>query len=236
MNFENFQLRQIGQVESCYRDRFAVPRQSLLVEKASAFIRLEPWVQPELALEGLQEFSHIWVIFAFHLNKSGRYHAKVHPPRLGGQTIGVLATRSPHRPNPVGLSLVQVKKVMTNGIEILGGDFADQTPVYDLKPYLVETESQPNAISGWSSRAVNTKCKVSFASVEVEAKLQKWSAELGNPDLSEIVFETLARDPRPLVYRDEGKNYKDQHAFRLFDGDIHFNFVNGDVIITDILR
>jgi tRNA-Thr(GGU) m(6)t(6)A37 methyltransferase TsaA len=235
MNSEILAIKAIGRIESCYRDRFAVPRQSLLVEKATAFLRLEVWVQPELALEGLQEFSHIWVIFGFHLNKTSRYHAKVHPPRLEGKTIGVLATRSPHRPNPLGLSLVQVKSISASGIEILGGDFADQTPVYDIKPYLVETESQPKAISGWSSRANNIKSRVRFKSVEIEAKLAQWSIDRKNPDLPEIVFETLARDPRPLVYRDDTKNYKHQHAFRLYDGDIHFTYEGGDVVITDIL-
>lgn len=229
------QIKVIGRVESCYKDRFAVPRQSLLVEKAPAFIRFEPWVQPELALQGLSEFSHIWVIFGFHLNKVSRYHAKVHPPRLGGEAIGVFATRSPHRPNPLGLSLVQIKQVTEAGIEILGGDFADKTPVYDIKPYLVETEVQVDAVSGWSTKASNNKCEVIFKNLEVEAKLDQWSKTLNNPDLREIIIETLARDPRPLVYRDQNKNYKDTHAFRLFNGDIHFTFENGIIIICEII-
>jgi tRNA-Thr(GGU) m(6)t(6)A37 methyltransferase TsaA len=234
MDVNNLQLKVIGRVESCYKDRFAVPRQSLLVEKASGFIRFEPWVQPELALQGLQDFSHMWVIFGFHLNKVSRYHAKVHPPRLGGESIGVFATRSPHRPNPIGLSIVQIKQVTTLGVEILGGDFTDNTPVYDIKPYLVETEVQPNAISGWSTKVNNSKCEVIFKNEEVEEQLSQWSRKLKNPNLKEIIFETLARDPRPLVYRNQNKNYKDVHAFRLFDGDIHFTFENEVAIICEI--
>jgi tRNA-Thr(GGU) m(6)t(6)A37 methyltransferase TsaA len=230
----SMQIKVIGRVESCYKDRFAVPRQSLLVEKASAFIRFEPWVQPELALERLEEFSHIWIIFGFHLNKSGRYHAKVHPPRLGGQSIGVFATRSPHRPNPLGLSLVQIKNVTDTGIEILGGDFADNTPVFDIKPYLVETEVQANANSGWSKTVSIKKYEVKFKSAEVENCLGQWSRKLNNPGLREIIFETLAHDPRPLVYRDQSKNYKDNHAFRLYDGDIHFTFENEAFVINEI--
>jgi tRNA-Thr(GGU) m(6)t(6)A37 methyltransferase TsaA len=211
-----------------------VPRQSLLVEKASAFIRIESWVQPELALQGVSEFSHIWVIFGFHLNKVSRYHAKVHPPRLGGKTIGVFATRSPHRPNPLGLSLVQVKEVTPLGVEILGGDFANNTPVYDIKPYLVETESQPNAVSGWSTRASNVKFEVIFKNSEIEEKIDRWAKAISNLNLREIIFETLARDPRPLVYRDQSKNFMNIHAFRLFDGDIHFIFENNMFVIVDV--
>lgn len=235
MNENSIEIKIIGRVESCYKDRFAVPRQSLLVEKATAFIRFEPWVQPELALQGLNEFSHIWVIFGFHLNKVSRYHAKVHPPRLGGESIGVFATRSPHRPNPLGLSLVQVKQVTNTGIEILGGDFADNTPVYDIKPYLVETEVQPNAVSGWSTRVSNDKCEVKFKNAEVESKLRQWAITLNIPNLREIIFDTLAQDPRPLIYRDQERNYKDTHAFRLYNGDIHFTFEQGIAIINEIL-
>ncbi len=228
-------LKKIATIDSCYRDRFAVPRQSLLVSKAESIIVFENWIQPELALQGLSEFSHIWVIFGFHLNKEGRYHAKVHPPRLNGETMGALATRSPHRPNPIGLSLVQISKVNTNNLEILGGDFANGTPVYDIKPYLPETESQPFANGGWLKKAQNNLLEIEFENQTVESILEDWAKQINKPFLKDIIIQTLERDPRPLVYKKIDGNYKDKHAFRLFNGDIHFYIQGNKVVIFQIL-
>lgn len=229
-------LIEIAYVDSCYKDRFAVPRQSLLVRKAEARIVFHPWVQPEIALDGIMEFSHLWVIFGFHLNKAGRYHAKVHPPRLNGGAMGVFATRSPHRPNPLGLSLVEIVKVSSNHIEVLGGDFANHTPVYDIKPYLPETEVQVNAIGGWSSNAESKLLVVDFENPEVKNQFELWSEEIAKPSLQDIVFETLCHDPRPLVYRNANKDYKDTHVLTIFDGKIHFYVLNNKAIIFKIIH
>ncbi len=221
-------LKPVAFVESCYRDRFAVPRQPLLVEDAWAFLRFEPNVQPEISLQGIEGYSHLWVIFGFHLNKaSTRFHAKVHPPRLGGESMGLFATRTPHRPNPLGLSLVAIKKVTTNGIEILGADLADGTPVYDVKPYLPEVESLHGALGGWAARVAKPRKPVHIESPELEIKIQAWGEEIGQPNILRLIIQTLEQDPRPLVYKEAGKGYKDTHAFRLFDGDIHFREVDG---------
>ena len=101
----------IGFLKSCYPDKFGTPRQPGLVSGARAELKLRSDLQPELALQGLEGFSHIWLIFIFHKNQSARYHAKVHPPRLKGEPIGLFATRTPHRPNPIGLSLVELVEI-----------------------------------------------------------------------------------------------------------------------------
>lgn len=229
-------LKPIATIESCYRDRFAVPRQPLLVEDAWSFIKMNPTVQPELSLQGLEGYSHLWVIFGFHLNQQeSRFHAKVHPPRMGGESVGLFATRTPHRPNPVGLSLVRIKKITETGVEVLGGDFADGTPVFDIKPYLPEVESIPTAAGGWSSRASNEKCVVRFESPELEAKVQEWGKTLPDINIIRLITQTLENDPRPLVYRESGKGYKEIHAFRLYNGDIHFRKIDGEFVVCNLL-
>lgn len=227
-------LKPIAFIESCYRDRFAVPRQPLLVQDAWAFLRFVPSVQPELSLLGVEGHSHLWIIFGFHLNhESSRFHAKIHPPRLKGESIGLFATRTPHRPNPIGLSLVEVKSVNKNGVEVLGGDFADGTPVYDIKPYLPEVEAQPQALGGWSSKAEIPSLKVGFLNSELELKIIQWGNSIAVPNILRLIVQTLEQDPRPLVYRGVEKKYKEVHAFRLYNGDIHFQMMDGIITVID---
>ncbi len=230
-------LKPIAIIESCYRDRFAIPRQPLLVEDAWSFIKMIPNLQPELSLQGLEGYSHLWVIFGFHLNQeSSKFHAKVHPPRLEGKSMGLFATRTPHRPNPLGLSLVRIHKVEKTGLEILGGDFADGTPVYDIKPYIPEVESIPQAKGGWSSlEASNEKKIVRFESEELKARILEWGCLMAQENMIRLISQTLENDPRPLVYREAGRGYKEIHAFRLFNGDIHFREVAGELVVCDLI-
>ncbi|RYZ79837.1 MAG: tRNA (N6-threonylcarbamoyladenosine(37)-N6)-methyltransferase TrmO, partial [Proteobacteria bacterium] len=129
------QLTPIGTLESCYRDKFGTPRQPGLSPEAWSKLKIRADLQPAQALEGLEKFSHVWLIFEFHQNKTARYHAKVHPPRLGGESMGVFATRSPHRPNPLGLSLVKLVKIEGDCLFFAGADLVDGTPIFDIKPY-----------------------------------------------------------------------------------------------------
>ncbi|MEY4617224.1 MAG: hypothetical protein RJB66_2184 [Pseudomonadota bacterium] len=228
-------LKPVAYVESCYRDRFAVPRQPLLVEDAWAFLRFENHVQPEISLQGLEGYSHLWVIFGFHLNKVSRFHAKVHPPRLQGESMGLFATRTPHRPNPLGLSLVAIKRITSSGIEIMGADLADGTPVYDVKPYLPEIEAHPMARGGWSSIVAKPSLPVRFETEELRTQINQWGLRIHQPNMVRLIEQTLAQDPRPQVYKELGKGYKENHAFRLFDGDIHFKMINGVLVVFDIV-
>ena len=227
----------IGKIESCYRDKFGTPRQPGLAPSSWARLRISREWQPEQALEGLEGFSHLWVVFLFHQNTNLRYHAKVHPPRLGGKQIGVFATRSPHRPNPIGLSLVKIEKIEGDSIYLSGVDLVDGTPVLDIKPYLPEVESISAASSGWSKEAPKPQIQIAWTP-EQEALVREWSERIQQPNLKKLIEETLGLDPRPLVYRGyEGgdSHYRESHAVRLFDGDIHFAFTNSETIeIRDI--
>lgn len=224
----DFNFAPIGFIESCYKEKFGVPRQPGLVESATAWLRLRPDLQPEQSLAGLEGFSHVWLLFVFHQNVVSRFHAKVHPPRLQGKPMGLFATRTPHRPNPIGLSLVSLLKVEKDGLELGGIDLVDGTPILDIKPYIPEIEAKPQARAGWSGQVQASPIEVEF-SQEAEEKLNQWQSQAREADLRKIIIETLRLDPRPVVYRgyeNEDSPYRDEHAFRLFDGDVHFKYVS----------
>lgn len=225
---EVFSFTPIGFLKSCYPDKFGVPRQSGLVQKTYSELQLRPDLQPELALQGLEGYSHVWLQFVFHLNKSARYHAKVHPPRLEGETIGLFATRSPHRPNPIGLSLVELVEIKNETLILCGADLVDGTPILDVKPYLPHIESRPDARSGWSGQVLKNEIQVNFLPEALET-LQKWSEKTNRPELKEVIIDLIKQDPRPVVYRgyEDGESpYRNKHALRLYEGDIHFEFTS----------
>lgn len=231
-------IEPIGYLRSCYPDRFGTPRQSGLVTQAQGMLEIFPHLQPEFALEGLSGFSHLWLIFGFHRNTNALYRPKVHPPRLGGESIGVFATRSPHRPNPLGLSLVKLERVEAPRIFLSGVDLIDGTPIYDIKPYLPALESRSEARAGWVEEAPEKEIQFEWPDECLEA-LSVWEKEAGRRDLRPLIEETLRLDPRPLVYRGyEGRAdgpYRGEHAVRFYEGDVHFSFVSPErVRITKV--
>lgn len=233
MNFEPISdLKPIGYLESCYRDKFGTPRQPGLSPQAWSRLKIRADLQPEQALQGLEKFSHLWLIFVFHQNKVARYHAKVHPPRLGGESMGVFATRSPHRPNPLGLSLVELVRIEGDSLILAGADLVDGTPILDIKPYLPEVESKPHAQTGWLDQVEKRHIHVEFLP-EAEAFLREWQKRHADKKLREMIVDTLRLDPRPVLYRgyeNGGSPYRSDHAFRLLDGDIHFRFTAPDQV------
>lgn len=232
-------MEPIGFIESCFKDKFGTPRQPGLVKNAWARLKIRAELQPEEALQGLEGFSHVWLIWVFHQNKVSRYHAKVHPPRMGGKSIGLFATRTPHRPNPIGLSLVELIKVEKDGIIVSGADLVDGTPILDIKPYLPEVESIPNAKTGWTSEVSKNEIQVEFTGSAL-ALLTQWQQRNPDKPLREVIEQTLKLDPRPVVYRGyesgEESPYRNKHAVRLFDGDVHFQFASPTLVkVFDIL-
>jgi tRNA (adenine37-N6)-methyltransferase len=223
-------LHPIGVIESCYPDKFGTPRQPGLVPEALAQIKIDRQWQPEQSLQGLEGFSHVWILFWFHKNSNQRYHAKVHPPRMEGESVGVFATRSPHRPNPIGLSLVKLEKVEQDRIFISGVDLVDGTPILDIKPYLASIESQPEAKSGWSASASTSLHEIQWTELQLQ-QIAQWAQRIQQPDLRNLVEKTLQLDPRPQVYKGEGEDkYRETHAVRFYDGDVHFSFPRPGVI------
>lgn len=230
---DSYHLDPIGFIDSCFRDKFGTPRQPGLAPESSAELTLRSNLQPEISTLGLEGFSHVWLIFWFHLNKVAHYHAKVHPPRMNGQSVGLFATRSPHRPNPMGLSLVKLEKIVGPTLYFSGIDLVHGTPILDIKPYLPDIEAVPEARSGWAAQAANESTDIEF-SHEALTQLQEWQArydELSKPtNLKKLIIETIQLDPRPLVYKNQSYldklDSRQSHAVRLFDGDIHFEYLS----------
>lgn len=202
-------LRVIGRLESPYRQKFATPRQPGLVPAVRSRLRIDPRLEPEHALRGLEEFSHVWLLFWFHLNTNKAYRPVVHPPRLKGRTIGVFASRSPHRPNPVGLTVARLERVEKGTLHLSGVDLVDGTPILDVKPYVPRYDSLPGARSGWLERHEFEPLEVRF---EVELE----------PELREVIAQTLATDPRNPRDRAQRAEGKDLY-FLLGDIDVRFS-------------
>lgn len=229
------ELKVIGYIESCYLDKFGTPRQPGLVPDSFAKIIIHPEFQPEESLSGLQEFSHIWILFHFHQNTNHRFHAKVHPPRLLGETMGVFATRSPHRPNPIGLSLVKLEKIEQGILYVSGIDLVNKTPILDIKPYLPFVESVPSAFGGWADKEKVKSIQITF-SEQANKELEFYSQKNPTINMKQLIIDTLKQDPRPVVYRGyEDQNdspYRSEHAMRIADYDVHFEFTNSEEVLV----
>jgi len=206
-----FSFQQIGVIRSPYKEKFAVPRQPGLVTRGSGELHLiAPYNQAE-AVRGLEAFSHLWILFVFHQTMAGGWRPTVRPPRLGGNArMGVFATRSTFRPNPIGMSLVELQGIRCEKEKVivqLGSlDLVDGTPVVDIKPYLPFAEALPDARASYAQQAPAADMPVWF-SPEVEARLP--GLEKRYPHLSSFIREVLAQDPRPAYRKDEdsGKSY-----------------------------
>ena len=222
----------IGRVVSPFDGKFGAPRQPGLVPSATGTIRFfPPWNQPE-AFRGLEGFSHLWILFlADRIPADKPPSITVRPPRLGGNTrLGVFATRSLFRPNPIGLSLVELRAIrVENGLaslEVGGLDLADGTPVLDVKPYLPYVESRPEATGGFASEPPEP-VTVALAS-QAEAFLDAIASL--RPDFRPLLFETLAADPRPAYLGDATDR---EFAFELDGIRVEFRAApDGGLVIT----
>lgn len=196
-------LKPIGIIHSPYGEKFAVPRQPNLVTQGQAILQLLPPYNSPDAVRGLEQFSHLWLIFHFHQIPDRNWHATVRPPRLGGnERVGVFASRATHRPNPIGLSKVELKKVEINNGEVqlvLGSvDLVDGTPIFDIKPYIAYADSEPQAISGFAQEKPSAKLHVAFSEKALQAvRSSKNFAKFGINQPIEFIREVLAQDPRP---------------------------------------
>ena len=207
----DFQFAQIGTIRSPYKEKFAVPRQPGLVVDGGGELHLMPPYNQQDAVRGLEGFSHIWLLFIFHQTMEGGWRPMVRPPRLGGNTrIGVFATRSTFRPNPVGMSLVELKSIRCQKesviLELGSLDLVDGTPIIDIKPYLPFAEALPEARAGYAQHAPDADMSVYFAP-DIQQQLEQ--LEYRYPHLSRFIQQVLAQDPRPAYRKGEetGKTY-----------------------------
>lgn len=194
----------IARIRSQFPEKFGIPRQSGLVEELKARVVFEPEYRDPQALRGLEGFSHIWLIWQFSRSMGAGWSPTVRPPRLGGnERMGVFATRSPFRPNPMGLSCVKLEKVELSTSEgpvlwVAGADLMDGTPIYDIKPYLPYADCKPQAVGGFASAPKEATLTVDFPSQLLERVPR---------ELREALSGVLAQDPRPTYHHDPQRVY-----------------------------
>ena len=225
----------IGYIKSDFKEKFGVPRQSLMVPEARAILKLNPDPLYRTALQHLETFSHVWIIFEFHLHLQKEWTPTIRPPRLDAPNrVGVFASRSPDRPNPIGMSAVKLERIdveAPGGIEIhlSGVDLLDGTPVVDLKPYLPYADSIPEATSGWASGTI-LKYRVSFEPNCLDAVRDGFSS---------LLTQILEWDPRPTSQREampieNDKNEGKEFTFCLSDYDVKWKIENQAIRVIKI--
>ena len=213
-----YEFEPIGLIETPFKERFGTPRQPSLVPSSWGVLRLRAGLNLYGSLEGLAGFSHAWLIFVFHENQNKMVRAKIHPPRLEGAKMGLFATRTPHRPNPIGLSAVKIEKVEDNVVYFSGVDLVDGTPILDLKPYLPSSDSLPDALAGWTSIRPERFVQVQFTEGAL-ADLTRLTSERA-ARFQAAIREMLELDPRPVFYRgtvERPNPYTDLYGFRFDD-------------------
>ncbi|WP_219951786.1 tRNA (N6-threonylcarbamoyladenosine(37)-N6)-methyltransferase TrmO [Dickeya zeae] len=229
-----FCFNQIGVIRSPYKEKFAVPRQPGLIKDGGGELHLlSPYDQPE-AVRGLEDFSHLWLMFIFHQTASAGWHPTVRPPRLGGNArMGVFATRSTFRPNPIGMSLVELKAVRTGRdgviLELGSLDLVDGTPIVDIKPYLPFAESQPQARAGFAQLAPDADMPVRFSAL---AEQQLTTQQYIHPNLRRFITQVLAQDPRP-AYR-KGEDDTKVYAARLLEFNVKWQVIDGQTEVISL--
>ena len=217
----------IAHIRSQFPTKFGVPRQAGLVEGLRAAVVFEPEYRVPDALRGIEGFSHLWLIWEFSENKRAGWSPTVRPPRLGGnQRLGVFATRSPFRPNPIGLSCVRLERVELStpdgpALYVSGADLVDGTPILDIKPYLPYADCRPGAAGGFAGAAPAEALAVDFPPALLDrVPAGRRTALLG----------VLAQDPRPPYQEDPRRVY----GFGFAGLEVRFTVRDGVLTVTDV--
>ncbi|EPI8559716.1 tRNA (N6-threonylcarbamoyladenosine(37)-N6)-methyltransferase TrmO [Vibrio fluvialis] len=229
-----YTIEPIAVIESPYKEKFAVPRQPRLVPSATARVKLLGESNCQEAVRGIEQFSHLWLLFLFDQNLQAGWKPTVRPPRLGGnERIGVLASRSTFRPNGIGMSAVELRGVRKQGDQIyldLGSvDLVDGTPIIDIKPYIPYSDSIADAQGGYAE-AEPEQAEVTFSAAALETLQRLPDGQVQQA----VIGEVLAQDPRP-AYKKNKPDMK-EYAVNLYDLNVKF-MVNGNLVtVTAIER
>lgn len=242
----------IGVIHSCFKEKFGIPRQPGVATEARATLELFPPFGCRESLLELEGFSHVWVIFVFHqaqrkadapAGQTQDWRPMVRPPRLGGnRRIGVFASRSPFRPNPIGLSAVALEKIESiDGVyhlHLRGADLLEGTPVLDIKPYLPYADALPEAQAGYASKAPTGVVPVRFTEA-VAAQIARYESKQ-YPGLRQLIEQVLGQDPRPAYYAqreiETGADERRQFGMRLYDFDLQWRVCADTVEVTALHR
>lgn len=229
MTPETQSMHIIARVRNDFPTKFGIPRQPGLVPQMISRIVFEPEYRVAEALRGLEDFSHIWLIWEFHQARREKWSPTVRPPRLGGNTrMGVFATRSPFRPNSIGLSVVKLEGIVDDGpngtvLLVSGADMMDGTPVFDVKPYIPYADCLPEATGGFTQRTEKRQ-----VSVEIPENL----LALIPAEKREALRGILAQDPRPAYQDDPERIY----GFGYADLEVRFRVQAGVLTVLNITK
>ena len=220
-------MEPVARIRSEFSTKFGVPRQAGLVESLRAAVVFEPPYRVAEALRGIEGFSHLWLIWEFSENKKTGWSPTVRPPRLGGnQRLGVFATRSPFRPNPLGLSCVKLEKAELLTLDgpvlwVSGADLVDGTPILDIKPYLPYADCRPEAVGGFAGEAPEGRL-----TVDIPPRLLSRVPE----ERREALMGVLAQDPRPPYQDDPDRVY----GFGFAGLEVRFQVGDGVLTVVDV--
>ncbi len=226
---QELSFRVIARIKSDFPSKFGIPRQSGLVQSLEAAVVFEPEFRNKDMLRGIEGFSHLWLVWNFSESPADAWSPTVRPPRLGGNTrMGVFATRSPNRPNPIGLSCVKllgVEHTQQYGtvLRIGGADLMDTTPILDIKPYIPYADAHPDALGGFTDSAEDFLLQVDFPE-ELLSMLPK--------DKQQAAMELLSHDPRPSYQNDPERVYG--LSFAGFN--IRFSVSNGVLTVKEVSK
>ena len=235
MPIQPLTMQPVAIIHTPYKEKFSVPRQPNLVQNGTGIVELLPPYNSPEAVRGLEQFSHLWLIFQFDRISAGKWQPTVRPPRLGGnQRVGVFASRSTHRPNPIGLSKVELKKVECFHRKVLlhlgSVDLVDGTPILDIKPYLAYADSEPEAQSGFAQDKPLPRLQVEF-SMQAQSAVKKLDKIRSH--FSRFITEVLQQDPRPAYH--QGKISERIYGVTLYEFNIKFKMKSeGCVEVIDI--
>ena len=219
-------MKIIARIHNAYDEKFGVPRQSGLAEEVISTVVFEKEYRAAEALRGIEEFSHLWLIWSFDRTERETWSPTVRPPRLGGnRRVGVFATRSPFRPNAIGLSCVRLvgveKTAEGNVLKVAGADLVNGTPIYDIKPYIPYTDCRPEATGGFTDQVKKRTAAVRF-SEEAGKKL--------SPEEKKALEAVLREDPRP-AYQDSAER---EYAFSFGGKNIRFKVEDGILTVSGV--
>ena len=217
-------MKIIARIHNAFDEKFGVPRQSGLAEEVISTVVFEEEFRAAEALRGIEAFSHLWLIWSFDRTERETWSPTVRPPRLGGnKRVGVFATRSPFRPNPIGLSCVRLAGVEKTAegtvLKVAGADLVNGTPIYDIKPYLPYTDCRPEATGGFTDEVEKRKADVRF-SEEVRRKLTE--------EEQKTLAAVLREDPRP-AYQDSAER---EYAFSFGGKNIRSTVKDGVLTVS----
>jgi tRNA (adenine37-N6)-methyltransferase len=220
----------VGIVHSPYKEKFGIPRQPSLAPAADISVELLPPFNHPDTVRGLEAFSHVWISFVFHQTARRGWQALVRPPRLGGNAkVGVFASRSTHRPNPLGLSLVELRGIDFHdgvSLRLAGADLLDGTPVLDIKPYIPFVEARPEARGGFVD-GPPACLQVDWSTAALQ---QLTTLPSPPPSLAALIEQVLAQDPRPAYQDDPQRIY----GVRLYDYNIRFSVADNHAHVLEI--